>query len=155
MSHWKQLLDLPYLSGSEVQGELIVTLKEIKTENFFSPKARKNEDHTVFYFNEIKKGVVFSKRKGKEIEKITGEKDYEKWLGKTMTIFTINEKFFGEFHDVIHFKTATPKVLPTLTEKSDGWKKAKAAINSGATTVAAIRKHYQLSEANRLKLEAK
>ena len=151
-SHWRKVLKTTYLSGDEVDGELLVTIEDYESETFFSPSTRSEEEHTILKIKEFKKGIILNTRKAKQITTALKSKYMLDWIGKTVTLFTKREKHFGVMHDVITFKRGV-RVLPTLDESSDKWESAKSALRDGKTTIEAIKKSYTLTSENQLKLE--
>ena len=69
-THWRQILDMPYLNGSELDGEVLVTIENHTKEEFYSPSSKSKEPHTILHFKEMKKGMVLNPRKAQQIERI-------------------------------------------------------------------------------------
>ena len=145
-SHWRKILEMPYLNGSELQGDVLVTIQEYKQENFFSPSTKRKEDHTIIYFKEIKKGMVLNSRKAQVIERLFKTPLMDEWIGQTLTLYSKDEKHFGIIYPVITVKRGE-RILPTLTPKHKRWEFAVEKLASGETTVEAIRKSFKVSVA--------
>ena len=150
-SHWRKILEMPYINGSELVGDVLVTIKEYKTENFFSPSKKRKEDHAILYFNELKKGMVVNSRKAQAIERILGTPLMEEWVGKTLTIFSQDEKHFGIVYPVITVKRGEKK-KSVLTPEHKRWNVAVEKIASGETDMKAIKKSFQVSKVVETKL---
>ena len=150
-SHWRKILEMPYLNGSELAGEIVVTIKEYKTENFFSPSTKKKEDHTILYFNEFEKGMVLNSRKAQAIERLLKTPLMDEWNGQTLTLFARDEKHFGVIFPVITIKRGEKKKV-VLTAKHKRWEVAVEKLASGETDMDSIKKSFEVSPAVEAKL---
>lgn len=154
-THWRTVMSTKYLSGDELPDDgLTVQIIGYDEETFFSPKTKKEEAHIVLKFKELKKPMIMTNRKAKQIEKALDTAMMSEWSGRYVNLVAVTEKHFGEFFKVVNVKTAKPKVLPELSPESNNWDTACEAIKEGRTDVSVIREHYKLSNINEKKLIA-
>ncbi len=88
-----QLLTSSYLKQSDVDGEILVTVKDIKKQNV----ARKDEDAEykyVLFFNEYEKGLVLNATNIKRMGKACGD-DTEDWMGQQVILYVDDTVEYG------------------------------------------------------------
>jgi len=147
-THWRSLLNTEYLSAEELTGEVTVTIESYKSVQVYSQSSKTKEDNIALKFKELKKPMILTKRKAKEITKILGTGYVEDWLGTQITLYGLREKFFGDYMDVIHVKASVKKSLPELTPQHPKWNDAKAGIKTGGIDIERIRKSFILTDEN-------
>lgn len=153
-THWRKVMNTKFLNGDEISpsGQL-VTIEKYTEERFYSPKAKKNEDHVMLWFKNIDKPMILTNRKAKQLSRVLASPFMSDWLDKNVLLTPISEKHFGEIFKVIHVKTAIVEVKDELTPESQKWEKAKEALLNGSTTIDDIKLHYQISSINQKKLQ--
>ena len=129
-------MNTKFLNGDEISpsGQL-VTIEKYTEERFYSPKAKKNEDHVMLWFKNIDKPMILTNRKAKQLSRVLASPFMSDWLDKNVLLTPISEKHFGEIFKVIHVKTAIVEVKDELTPESQKWEKAKEALLNGSTTI--------------------
>jgi|TARA_B110000908_G_scaffold128298_1_gene150640 hypothetical protein len=153
-THWRKVMNTKFLNGDEIPLEgFVVKIEKYTEERFYSPKAKKNEDHVMLWFKNIDKPMILTNRKAKQLSRVLRSPFMADWLEKDILLTPISEKHFGEIFKVIHVKTAVVKVKDELTPESQKWEKAKEALLSGVTTIDDIKLHYQISSINQKKLQ--
>ena len=153
-THWRKVMNTKFLNGDEISLEgLVVTIEGYTEERFYSPKAKKDEDHVMLQFKGLDKPMILTNRKAKQLSRVLLSPFMADWVGQDVLLIPINEKHFGELFKVIHVKTATVVVKEELTPDNSKWVKAKEAILSGATTINDIKLYYIISKINQEKLE--
>jgi len=153
-THWRKVMNTKFLNGDEIPLEgFVVTIEGYTEEKFYSPKAKKDEDHVMLQFKGLDKPMILTNRKAKQLSRVLRSPFMADWVGQDVLLAPINEKHFGELFKVIHVKTATVAVKEELTPDNSKWAKAKEAILSGATTIEDIKSHYRISKINQEKLE--
>lgn len=88
-----QMLTSSYLKQSDVDGEVVVTVREVKKQNV----ARKDEDAEykfVLFFEQYEKGLVLNATNIKRMGKACGE-DTDDWVGKSVMLYVDPEIEYG------------------------------------------------------------
>ena len=135
-THWRKVMNTKFLNGDEIpQSGQLVTIEKYTEERFYSPKAKKNEDHVMLWFKNIDKPMILTNRKAKQLSRVLASPFMSDWLDKNVQLTPISEKHFGEIFKVIHVKTAIVEVKDELTPKNPKWAKAKEALLNGSTTI--------------------
>jgi hypothetical protein len=152
-THWRKVMSTPFLNGEEIpEAGQVVTIDSYKKEKLFSPKSKKEEELITLKFKEIAKPMILTNRKAKQISKVIGSEYMADWIGKTITIFPIKEKHFGDYFKVIHAKAGVIE-LPVFDKKHERWAGAVEALKAGTSTIEAIEKHYTITDAVRKELQ--
>jgi len=132
-THIDKLRNPNYLGGWDLQDEngktndVIVTIKEVKSEFVFNQKAQIEEPVLTVFFNECKP-IILNATNRKTLKKVTDTSYIEEMAGKRIQLTTKRIKAFGEFHDAIRIV----KSAPTVIEKVDV-EKCKALLNTANT----------------------
>tara|TARA_R110002020_G_scaffold59128_2_gene161536 strand:- start:232 stop:723 length:492 start_codon:yes stop_codon:yes gene_type:complete len=148
-THWRKFLNTAFLNGDEIPKEgVVVTIIGFEATEVYSQASKSKQEEGTLSFKELEKPMILTNRKAKQISAVVGSSFMEDWIGKTVTLFPVNEKHFGQVMPVINIKAGehTKQVFNT---KSPGWAKAEAAIKNGSTTIANIEKHYKLTDATK------
>ena len=88
-----KLLTSTYLKQSDIDGEAIVTIKELKKQNV----AQKGEDAEykyVLYFDQFDKGMVLNATNIKRLGKVCGD-DTDDWIGQTVVLYVDENVEYG------------------------------------------------------------
>jgi len=162
-THIDKLRNPNYLGGWDLQDEngktndIIVTIKEVKSEFVFNQKAQMEEPVLTVFFLECKP-IILNATNRKTLKKVTDTSYIEEMAGKRIQLTTKRIKAFGDFHDAIRI-VAT---VPTVIEKVD-IEKCKLTLN-GSKTLAELVTNWEsltpkekttsevLAEKDRLKL---
>lgn len=105
-THIDKLRNPNYLGGWDLQDEngktndIIVTIKEVKSEFVFNQKAQMEEPVLTVFFNECKP-IILNATNRKTLKKVTDTSFIEEMSGKRIQLTTKRIKAFGEFHDAI------------------------------------------------------
>jgi len=105
-THIDKLRNPNYLGGWDLQDEtgktndVIVTIKEVKSEFVFNQKAQMEEPVLTVFFNECKP-IILNATNRKTLKKVTDTSYIEEMSGKRIQLTTKRIKAFGEFHDAI------------------------------------------------------
>lgn len=132
-THIDKLRNPNYLGGWDLQDEngktndIIVTIKEVKSEFVFNQKAQMEEPVLTVFFLECKP-IILNATNRKTLKKVTDTSYIEEMAGKRIQLTTKRIKAFGEFHDAIRI-VAT---VPTVIEKVD-IEKCKSTLNGSKT----------------------
>jgi len=132
-THIDKLRNPNYLGGWDLQDEngktndIIVTIKEVKSEFVFNQKAQMEEPVLTVFFLECKP-IILNSTNRKTLKKVTDTSYIEEMTGKRIQLTTKRIKAFGDFHDAIRI-VAT---VPTTIEKVD-IEKCKLTLNGSKT----------------------
>jgi len=132
-THIDKLRNPNYLGGWDLQDEngktndIVVTIKEVKSEFVFNQKAQMEEPVLTVFFLECKP-IILNATNRKTLKKVTDTSYIEEMAGKRIQLTTKRIKAFGDFHDAIRI-VAT---VPTIIEKVD-IEKCKLALNGSKT----------------------
>ena len=132
-THIDKLRNPNYLGGWDLQDEngktndIIVTIKEVKSEFVFNQKAQMEEPVLTVFFNECKP-IILNATNRKTLKKVTDTSYIEEMAGKRIKLTTKRIKAFGDFHDAIRIVN----VVPTVIEKVD-IAKCKTTLNEAKT----------------------
>lgn len=105
-THIDKLRNPNYLGGWDLQDEngktndIVVTIKEVKSEFVFNQKAQMEEPVLTVFFNECKP-IILNSTNRKTLKKVTDTSYIEEMAGKRIQLTTKRIKAFGEFHDAI------------------------------------------------------
>lgn len=113
LTHIDKLRNPNYLGGWDLQDEngkttdIIVTIKEVKSEFVFNQKSQIEEPVLTVFFNECKP-IILNATNRKTLKKITNTSYIEEMAGKKIQLTTKRIKAFGEFHDAIRIVNQVP-----------------------------------------------
>ncbi len=132
-THIDKLRNPNYLGGWDLQDEngktndIIVTIKEVKSEFVFNQKAQMEEPVLTVFFLECKP-IILNATNRKTLKKVTDTSYIEEMAGKRIQLTTKRIKAFGDFHDAIRIVAS----VPTTIEKVD-IEKCKLTLNGSKT----------------------
>lgn len=161
-THIDKLRNPNYLGGWDLQDEngktkdIIVTIKEVKSEFVFNQKAQMEEPVLTVFFNECKP-IILNATNRKTLKKVTGTSYIEEMTGKQIQLTTKRIKAFGEFHDAIRIVNAIPTVITVDIEKTKSKLNEAKTLNELVEKWQGLTKQEQktvevISEKERLKL---
>lgn len=133
-THIDKLRNPNYLGGWDLQDEngktndIIVTIKEVKSEFVFNQKAQMEEPVLTVFFLECKP-IILNATNRKTLKKVTDTSYIEEMAGKRIQLTTKRIKAFGEFHDAIRIVATVPNAV---IEKVD-IEKCKSILNGSKT----------------------
>jgi hypothetical protein len=92
-----------FLSGEEIGNKVVpVKVSSVRKEMVPTRPGKPEEEVIALYFEGKKRGMRLNRTRAKELRKITGEDEMEKWIGKTVYLSTQSQRAFGEVIPVIH-----------------------------------------------------
>ena len=162
-THIDKLRNPNYLGGWDLQDEngktndIIVTIKEVKSEFVFNQKAQMEEPVLTVFFLECKP-IILNATNRKTLKKVTDTPYIEEMAGKRIQLTTKRIKAFGEFHDAIRIVATAPTANVEVVDIE----KCKTTLN-GSKTLAELVANWEsltakekstsevLSEKDRLK----
>ena len=147
-THFKKLKNPDYLGSWDLMDQngnvknLILTIKEVKTEMVHDGKGGQENCTTVHFQNS--KPMIMNSTNLKTIHKTLETPFIEEWVGKKIEITTEKVKAFGEVHDALR----VVKVNLELNPKHPKWAGAKSAIKAKTVTIDQIKKQYSINAEN-------
>jgi hypothetical protein len=145
-THIDKLRNPNYLGGWDLQDEngkttdLIVTIKEVKSEFVFNQKAQMEEPVLTVFFNECKP-IILNATNRKTLKKVTDTSYIEEMAGKKIQLTTKRIKAFGEFHDAIRIVASVPTIIEVVDIE-----KCKTTLKSSKTLAELITNWESLSQ---------
>ena len=143
-THWRTISKMPYLNGTQIKNDGIVTILGFKEEEFFDKKQGEKTKTLVMYVSGHEQGIILGSRKYKQIEKALDSTDASTWEGKKILLVAPMEKWFGEMMPVIGFRKAVI-ILPEMNSKHKLWDKFISSIVAGKSTVEQAEAHYKIT----------
>ena len=146
-THIDKLRNPNYLGGWDLQDEngkttdIIVTIKEVKSEFVFNQKAQMEEPVLTVFFNECKP-IILNATNRKTLKKVTETSYIEEMAGKRIQLTTKRIKAFGEFHDAIRIVNIIPQNVKAEVVDSE---KCKKTLNEATTLSELVEKWNSLT----------
>lgn len=134
-THIDKLRNPNYLGGWDLQDEngkttdIVVTIKEVKSEFVFNQKAQMEEPVLTVFFNECKP-IILNATNRKTLKKVTDTSYIEEMAGKRIQLTTKRIKAFGEFHDAIRIVNV---VVANAKVETVDIEKCKTVLNASKT----------------------
>lgn len=154
-THWKKLHNPDYLGAYAFQPneEIIATISGAKVEPVMGSGGKKEDCMVVRFKEKHIKPLICNVTNSKSISKVAGSEYIEDWEGVTIALFTTEVNAFGDTVQAVRVRSKAPKLTkPELTPTHEKWSGAVANLHSGAVTIDAIKKHYNLSKENEIEL---
>ena len=149
-------LGVPDLEEFKENGSnLIFTIKKVEYK-LGEKVAGKQGNFNIAYFKENIKPLVLNAGNAKVLSKLCKSFHVEDWNNITIQLMIDNSvKFAGEVVGGVRISKNPPKIVkPKLNPSSHNWKDAAKALKEGNTNLEAIRKSYDITDADFKKLEA-
>ncbi len=86
--------------------ELTLTISKVDLVELEDKKGE-TQQKPVIYFSDQKKGLIVNKTNWKIIAEVTGEEESDNWVGKKITLFTLDVDAFGDIVAAIRVKKTT------------------------------------------------
>lgn len=105
-THWKKLRDPKYLGEWDfLPGqELKVTFEKVGQEKTFNPNTQQEQNVSVAYFKEGKKGLIINATNAKIISALVGSPYLEDWIGHSVILMVAKTRIRGEVINSIRVK---------------------------------------------------
>jgi len=148
-------LGVPDLEEFKENGSnLIFTIKEVRFKTGERVAGTKG-DFNIAYFAENIKPLVLNATNAKAIQKLTKSSFLEDWKNlRVQLLIDNNVKFKGEVVEGVRISPNPVKPKELLTPNHPKWKDAAKALKAGQTSLEAIRKSYDITDADFKKLES-
>lgn len=137
-------------------GDLILTIEKISWEDVKNPVTGSTESKRVVRFTEDIKPLICNEENANAIFKVCDTEMIEDYAGKNFKIglHTISGRWFGEDRDAVRVRDESPKakIKEKLTEDHPKWERAKKSVQNGETDLDGIRKYFEISGVDFVKL---
>ena len=111
-THWRKLVNTPYLGSHDIEDknpEPVLTIKTVARE-MVTGDGGKKEECTVAHFAEPVKPMILNRTNCKTITSMYKTPYIEEWAGKKIQIFVAQVKVAGEVMDALRVKPRIPEV---------------------------------------------
>jgi hypothetical protein len=155
LTHWKKLTNPDYIGAYALEPgqELILTIKSVGREMVMGADGKK-EECIVAHFTEDVKPMILNATNAKMITQIYKTPYIEEWAGKKIQVYAADVRAFGQDLQALRIRPIVPKMaLEELTRDHPKWDGAVQAIKEKRTTIADIRKRYELSFENEVLIQ--
>jgi hypothetical protein len=146
-THWKKKFNYDYLGSYSITdgNDLILTIKEVKTEKVTGDKGRK-EDCLIVHFKEDVKPMILNRTNCKAIEKAHKTAFIEDWKGKSIAVYVKDGiEAFGDVVEALRVRPYKPTLsLPELTKAHKSWMKVVKYLSEDKS-INDVEKKYTIS----------
>lgn len=111
LTHWKELMDSPYLGAYCLQPgqEIVLTIAKVGKESVIGADGKK-EDCLVIHFAERDvKPMIVNATNAKAISKVADSPRVEHWVGKKIQVYIEKVKAFGDIVEALRVRKFAPK----------------------------------------------
>jgi len=114
-TNWKKLINPDYLGayslddGNEKYNDLIVSIRNIKTESVAGPDGKKETCPVAYFDDNNLKPMVLNSTNMKTLEKLFKSKYIEDWAGGKIQLFVAPVKAFGGVVDALRIRPYRPE----------------------------------------------
>ena len=118
LTHWKELMDSPYLGAYCLQPgqEIILTISKVGKESVIGADGKK-EDCLVIHFAERDvKPMIVNATNAKAISKVADSPRVEHWVGKKIQVYIEKVKAFGDIVEALRVRKTAPKSIEIKCE---------------------------------------
>jgi hypothetical protein len=122
-THWRKIIESDYLAGADLDDgngkhrDIIVTIREAKSEKVMDPSTKKEEVCLVLYFKEQVKPMICNVTNAKAISKQFNSDYIQDWADKRIQIGTEPVKAFGELWNALRIRPRIKEAQPAAQNK--------------------------------------
>jgi len=108
--HWKDFFNYKYAGGYflDKSKDLTVVINKIVIEEVVGASGKK-QDCPVCYFGGLEKPMILNKTNAKQIEKLYGESNPDKWVGKKIIVYSTKVDAWGSVVDAWRVRDFKPE----------------------------------------------
>jgi hypothetical protein len=145
-THWKKLTNPTYLGSwdFEENEERTLTIKSVRKETV-KDQAGKDDEVVIMEFT-TGRPMILNKTNLKATEKSTGTPIVEKWVTKTVTLYTTRIRAFGEDVDALRISPSKPKPVVKAGLNNERFEDALKAVKAGKFTPEQLKLKYTLTK---------
>jgi len=107
-----------YLSGDDLDGEVVVTIERVVMESFRDPRTRVETRKPVMYFQRAKRGLIVNRTNWRTVADLYGDES-DNWTGKRIVLAPAMVDAYGKQTKAVRVRPtglcAPPLVKPSST----------------------------------------
>jgi len=96
-----------YLSGDDLDGEVIVTIDRIVMESFRDPRTRQESRKPVMYFQRAKRGLIINRTNWRTVADLYGDES-DNWVGKRIALVSMMVDAYGKQTKAVRVRPTRP-----------------------------------------------
>jgi hypothetical protein len=96
-----------YLSGDDLDGEVIVTIDRVVMESFRDPRTRQESRKPVMYFQRAKRGLIVNRTNWRTVADLYGDES-DNWTGKRITLIPAMVDAYGKQTKAVRVRPIRP-----------------------------------------------
>jgi len=153
--HWKKAFNKDYLGAHDLDEgqELKLVIKSVEHRTVKSPTGEADTCNVAIFADQNIKPMILNATACKQIQRFTGRKYIDEWVSVPIQVYVQeNVRAFGEVVDALRIRDVQPRMeKPVLNKKNPKWNDAVKSYKEAedkAAKLDAIRKHYELSDAD-------
>ena len=100
-----------YLSGDDLDGEVIVTIDRVVMESFRDPRTRQESRKPVMYFQRAKRGLIVNRTNWRTVADLYGDES-DNWTGKRIALAPAMVDAYGKQTKAVRVKPVRPSDPP-------------------------------------------
>jgi hypothetical protein len=155
-THWKKVFNSDYLGSCDLEDgkDLKAVIKSVAVQTVKGTDGKSQECNVATFTDPKIKPMILNATNCKTVKKFTGTPYINDWNNVPIQIYVKDDiKAFGETTEGLRIRPTQPKMnKPELTPASPNWSKAVEFLAKNGT-VADVRKKYELSPENEIKLQ--
>ena len=96
-----------YLSGDDLDGEVIVTIDRVVMESFRDPRTRQESRKPVMYFQRAKRGLIINRTNWRTVADLYGDES-DNWVGKRIALVSMMVDAYGKQTKAVRVRPTRP-----------------------------------------------
>ena len=96
-----------YLSGDDLDGEVIVTIDRVVMESFRDPRTRQESSKPVMYFQRAKRGLIINRTNWRTVADLYGDES-DNWVGKRIALVSMMVDAYGKQTKAVRVRPTRP-----------------------------------------------
>lgn len=100
-----------YLSGDDLDEEVVVTIEKVVLESFRDPRTRVEARKPVMYFQRAKRGLIVNRTNWRAVADLYGDES-DNWTGKRISLAPVMVDAYGKQTRAVRVRPAKPTPMP-------------------------------------------
>ena len=96
-----------YLSGDDLDGEVVVTIDRVVMESFRDPRTRVETRKPVMYFQRAKRGLIVNRTNWRTVADLYGDES-DNWTGKRIVLVPAMVDAYGKQTKAVRVRPSRP-----------------------------------------------
>jgi hypothetical protein len=106
-----------YLSGDDLDGEVIVTIDRVVMESFRDPRTRVETRKPVMYFQKAKRGLIVNRTNWRAVADLYGDES-DNWIGKRIVLAPAMVDAYGKQTKAVRVRPTRPPEMRVASPTS-------------------------------------